>query len=74
MIRITLTFCLCLLTAVSSVIFVDAAIADDESLTLGVFPRRNAKVTYKLFKPMAAYLSEQLNREVKLVTAKADIR
>jgi phosphonate transport system substrate-binding protein len=61
---------LCLLTAVSSVIFVDAAIADDESLTLGVFPRRNAKVTYKLFKPMAAYLSEQLNREVKLVTAK----
>jgi phosphonate transport system substrate-binding protein len=54
----------------SSILWVETAMAADEPLTLGVFPRRNATVTYKLFKPMAGYLSEQLKREVKLVTAK----
>jgi phosphonate transport system substrate-binding protein len=68
--RKTLTFCLVLLTALSGILLVDAAIAEDDPLILGVFPRRNATVTYKLFKPMAGYLSEQLHREVQLVTAK----
>lgn len=68
--RSILTFCLVLLTALSGILFVDSAVAQDDPLILGVFPRRNATVTYKLFKPMAAYLSEQLQREVQLVTAK----
>ena len=39
-------------------------------LVLGVFPRRNATLTTRLFTPMADYLSQRLDREVKLVTAK----
>jgi phosphonate transport system substrate-binding protein len=68
--RTTLTFCLVLLTALSGILLVGAAVAEDDPLILGVFPRRNATVTYKLFKPMVGYLSEQLHREVQLVTAK----
>jgi phosphonate transport system substrate-binding protein len=41
-----------------------------EPLKLGVFPRRNATVTIKLFKPLAQYLEQQLKREVVLVTEK----
>ena len=37
---------------------------------MGVFPRRNAAETTRLFKPMADYLGEQLGRKVNLVTAK----
>jgi len=37
---------------------------------MGVFPRRNIKLTYKLFTPVAEYLSQSLQREVKLTTAK----
>jgi phosphonate transport system substrate-binding protein len=37
---------------------------------MGVFPRRNATETAKLFTPMAVYLSQRLGREVKLVTSK----
>jgi phosphonate transport system substrate-binding protein len=37
---------------------------------MGVFPRRNATLTTDLFTPMAAYLSKQLGREVRLITAK----
>jgi len=39
-------------------------------LIMGIFPRRNIKLTYKLFSPMATYLSHSLQREVRLVTAK----
>jgi phosphonate transport system substrate-binding protein len=39
-------------------------------LILGVFPRRNTKLTFRLFSPLANYLSSALNREVKLATAK----
>lgn len=42
----------------------------DESLLLGVFPRRNATLTSQFFSPLAEYLSKSLNRPVKLVTAK----
>ena len=42
----------------------------DDALTIGVFPRRNAKATVKLFTPLAQYLSTQLGREVKLETTK----
>ncbi|MGD8572632.1 MAG: PhnD/SsuA/transferrin family substrate-binding protein [Gammaproteobacteria bacterium] len=37
---------------------------------MGVFPRRNAKVTMKLFNPIAKYLSRKLGREVELVISK----
>lgn len=42
----------------------------EDDFVLGVFPRRNAKVTYKLFKPLQAYMAEKLNRRVKLVISK----
>jgi phosphonate transport system substrate-binding protein len=44
--------------------------AADEPLIMGVFPRRNAAETTRLFTPMADYLGAQLGRSVKLVTAK----
>ncbi len=40
------------------------------SLKMGVFPRRNARITYRLFSPMAAYLSSKLGVDVKLVIEK----
>ena len=46
------------------------AAAKQEPLVMGVFPRRNAKATLKLFKPIAEYLTEKLGREVQLVTDK----
>jgi phosphonate transport system substrate-binding protein len=44
--------------------------AADPALTMGVFPRRNATETTRLFTPMAEYLSARLGRNVNLVTAK----
>ena len=43
---------------------------DHSPLIMGVFPRRNTKITYRMFWPMAAYLSAELGREVRLVTEK----
>jgi len=37
-------------------------------LTLGVFPRRNVKITFRMFLPMAKYLEQVLGREVRLKT------
>ncbi len=39
-------------------------------LVVGIFPRRNIKLTYQIFTPMINHLSHVLQREVKLVTAK----
>jgi len=44
--------------------------AAEDPLIMGVFPRRNAAETAKLFTPLADYLGERLGREVKLVTSK----
>jgi len=38
-------------------------------LVLGVFPRRNIKLTFRLFSPLAEHLSEMLGRRVKLTTS-----
>lgn len=38
-------------------------------LVLGVFPRRNIKLTFRLFSPLAKYLSELLGHEVRLTTS-----
>lgn len=39
-------------------------------MIIGVFPRRNATETSKLFMPLVTYLGERLGREVKLVTSR----
>lgn len=44
--------------------------ASDEALVLGVFPRRNAAETTRMFTPLADYLRQQLGREVKLATTR----
>ena len=41
---------------------------NDTGLVMGVFPRRSADVTEKLFTPLAAYLSRQLGRPIRLET------
>lgn len=38
-------------------------------LVLGVFPRRNIKLTFRLFSPLAEHLGELLGREVRLTTS-----
>src|SRR5262249_30572105 len=44
--------------------------AADDALVLGVFPRRNAAETTRIFTPMAEYLSARLGRPVRLVTSR----
>jgi len=44
---------------------------NQQPLKLGIFPRRGIKRSYKLFNPMANYLSEQLGRTVVFETAKS---
>lgn len=51
-------------------LFPAVAYSAEDPLVMSIFPRRNAATTIKLFQPMATYLSRQLGREVKLVTAK----
>jgi phosphonate transport system substrate-binding protein len=63
--RILLLLCLMAVAAV-----VPVAHAAEEPLVLGVFPRRNAAETTRMFTPLADYLREQLGREVKLVTTR----
>jgi len=43
---------------------------EDDILYMGIFPRRSATETVKMFTPMAEYLSQQLQRDVRLVTAR----
>jgi phosphonate transport system substrate-binding protein len=44
--------------------------AEGDALVFGVFPRRNATETVKMFTPMANHLAEQLGRKVTLTTAR----
>jgi ABC-type phosphate/phosphonate transport system substrate-binding protein len=44
--------------------------AEGQPLILGIFLRRNIKTTHNLFTPMAEYLSQKLDRDVKLKIAK----
>ena len=37
-----------------------------KSLNIGIFPRRNPRVTIKLFSPLAKYLEQSLNISVKV--------
>ncbi|NOY65905.1 MAG: phosphate/phosphite/phosphonate ABC transporter substrate-binding protein [Gammaproteobacteria bacterium] len=42
----------------------------EDDLIMGVFPRRNAETTIRYFKPMANYLSQKLNRTVRIETSR----
>ena len=50
--------------------FPPAASAEEDALVLGVFPRRNATETVRMFTPMASHLAEQLGRKVTVMTAR----
>lgn len=62
-------FLLCFILGFVDISLVSATPKDDP-LVLGIFPRRNAKETIKLFQPITDYLSQQLGRRVQLVTGK----
>ncbi len=68
-IRLTLLSIIFSLGAVPTAITYAAETSSAEPLKIGIFPRRNPTETFQLFKPMADYLSEQLNRKVKIITA-----
>jgi phosphonate transport system substrate-binding protein len=55
---------------VGAVAFPPALQAQEDALTLGVFPRYKATVTTTMFKPLADHLGARLHRKVVLVTAK----
>jgi phosphonate transport system substrate-binding protein len=40
-----------------------------DPLTIGIFPRRSADVTEKMFAPLVQHIAQQLNRKVRLETA-----
>jgi len=42
----------------------------ERPLIMGIFPRRNSKTTYRMFSPMAAYLSGELGVEIRVSTEK----
>ena len=48
-----------------------SAEAKNRPIVLGVFPRRNIKITYRFFTPLVKYLSFRLNRKVVLKTTKS---
>lgn len=49
---------------------IPTARAAERPLVIGIFPRRHATLTMKLYEPLAAYLSSELGREIQVVTAK----
>jgi len=49
---------------------IPTAWAADAPLVMGIFPRRQATLTTELYAPLAGYLSRELGREVRIVTAK----
>jgi len=50
--------------------FPGPALAVEDPLVLGIFPRRNAVDTVRMFTPLAQYLSRRLGREVRVETSK----
>ena len=59
-----------LLVLLATLLLAPIAQAADDTLVLGVFPRRNAAETTRMFKPLADHLGEQLGRKIVLVTAR----
>ncbi|VAW93813.1 hypothetical protein MNBD_GAMMA23-744 [hydrothermal vent metagenome] len=60
-----------LLASVASLLVLPVTEAKAQPLVLGIFPRRNIKLTHKLFTPLARYLSQQLGRDVIIETSKS---
>jgi len=56
--------------AIYACILVPAASHAGEELSLGIFPRRNAEDTIRMYTPMAEYLSEKLGVKVRIKTAR----
>jgi phosphonate transport system substrate-binding protein len=54
----------------AALVLAPLAQAAEDALVLGVFPRRNAAETTRMFKPMADYLGERLGRNIQLVTTR----
>lgn len=50
-------------------LFSSSSVFATDELIIGVFPRRDATLTNRMFTPLKEYLSEQLRRTVKLETA-----
>lgn len=48
----------------------DQLAVEGSPLTMVIFPRRNVKLTHRMFRPMADYLSRALDRKVQLKTPK----
>ncbi len=61
---------LTLLLPPPSLLATEAVQVSKTPLTMGIFPRRNAKMTMKLFRPLQKHLSQALKQEIRLVTAK----
>jgi len=61
---------LCSLILATNVVAARVAQANDDTLTMGIFPRLNASETTKRYAPLADYLSKRLGRKVVLVTSK----
>jgi len=57
-------------TAASTLSRVADANWDRQQILVGIFPRRNTKVTFRMYKPMVSHLSAILGVPVKLETAK----
>ena len=55
---------------IAAALLAPAVQAAEDALVLGVFPRRNAAETNRMFKPLANYLGERLGRKIALVTAR----
>jgi len=50
--------------------FAAQVIAAEKSLLMGVFPRRNAKMTIRMFKPLSEYLTKKTGKNIQVTTAK----
>lgn len=52
-------------------VLADSMVFADDEIIMGIFPRRNAEVTFKMYTPMAEYLSKKLGVKVQVETEKS---
>lgn len=68
--RTPLMLILAALTIAVGLLEARSALAEEDALVVGVFPRRSAEATVRMFTPLTDYLSAALKRPVKLETAR----
>lgn len=61
---------LLLLVSAFGLVISPALRAAEDPLVVGIFPRRNATQTVRLFQPLVSHLESRLQRQIQLVTAK----